>query len=787
MTTYSFDTVVGTVISSFNKDSDDLNIAYGADVTSLTQSGSDLVVTVSGIGSVTLTGITLGMLVGSGTNQNISVASGELEIGDNTTDDALDALAQTINGTTGADIIYGMGGADTITGANGNDVIYGGTGATDTTDGADQINTGTDSALVYGNAGNDDINVGIIASGATQTIYGGLGDEDLDVGALVGNAVIYGNTGADDLNVSNATITSSVSIFGGNSSADTTDGADTITLGAGDATVYSNSGADTIEFFGDTGKTQTIFAGIDNDTITDVAGAVADGSYAIAAGWGADTVTINSLGSAPALTVYGGNGLTDTGDSGIDTITVTGTATLLSAKLYGNAGNDVITYTAVGDAGTAATINGGVGDDTLSVTLTNTDTAAIEVGSGNDTVTLITAAADGTFTVTGYDSSDTLTLNLNDSAAADMTVATGSSSTVIDDTGNEGAVILNGYTGNLSLTMNDGTMLKTNTTSTAITMTGSDDATDGDLLISGSAGDTFQFDDAVSDLTAADVVTGGTGTDVITFANATTIADADLTLVTDVETLLLADGANTVTIDTEFLGSGITTIDGSASSGILTLSDSGVVTANLTVNDGAGAANIDLEQATGNNTFSLGAGVDNIVAGDGADTIDGGTGDDVIQGEAGADSLTGGTGTDTFTFEATAVLNGVDVITDFSTSDALDVSGFAGDNDLTATVADSSTGGAAFADDDIYLITDADGSIDTAAEVAALFTDGAGNVLDVNGFANGDGVLLIRGTADTTVWYIDNDATDAIVAGEAVQVATLTSYTGAFADANITD
>lgn len=790
MTTYSFDTVVGQSIA-FDADADDLNIAYGASAVSFTQSGTDLIVTVSGVGTVTLTGTTLGELVGSGTAQNISVASGVIGIGDETTSDALDSLSQNnvAPGGTGSDLIYGMGGADTINGgASGDDVLFGGTGITDSTDGADQIITGTGNVLVYGNAGADNIDIGATADGNTTTVWGGLGNDDIESGAIAGDAIIYGQAGADDINVSNAVAGSAVSIYGGGALADSTDGGDVITLGVGSAIVYGNGGADTIDL-GAHGASETVYvnAGIGDDDL-DNDGTNFVGATTIAGGWGDDDIDVDST-AATDLVVFGGNGLTDANTAeGADNIDIVDGGALATLKIYGNAGNDTINY----DGGdntvtTTTTINGGLGDDEITVDGSAKDTVNIYVGAGDDTVFLTTDNADdATYNVYGYDTSDTITLDLDAASAAALTVATGSSSTVIDGAAGDGAVVLQGYTGNLDFTMNDGTFLKTNTTATAATLTGSDDASGGDQLISGAAGDTFSFDDATSDLTAADVVTGGEGTDIISFVNADTgITTADFTLVTGVEKVVLADGANTMTLGDEIEAAGVLTVDGSASSGVLTLSDDDVTAIDYVVEDGSGAANIDLEQATGDLTINGNGGADDIVAGSGDDTIDGGTGDDLFSGGAGADSLTGGTGADTFRFEATAVANGNDTITDFSTSDIMDFTAFAGDNDVTATVADTSLGGVAVADDNIFILTDADGSIDTGAEVAALFTAGAGNAFDSTGF-NGDLVLLIRGTADTTIWYVDSgDA--AIAAGECVQVGTLTGFTGAIADANIVD
>jgi len=62
-----------------------------------------------------------------------------------------------------------------------------------------------------------------------------------------------------------------------------------------------------------------------------------------------------------------------------------------------------------------------------------------------------------------------------------------------------------------------------------------------------------------------------------------------------------------------------------------------------------------------------------VYAGAGDDTITTGSGNDTLYGQAGADTLTGGSGADIFSYDATG--NGVDTITDFSSSDIIRVSG----------------------------------------------------------------------------------------------------------------
>jgi Ca2+-binding RTX toxin-like protein len=83
------------------------------------------------------------------------------------------ALACTITGTAGNDIIFGtrgndvicgLGGNDTIDGSGGNDVVYGGPGD-------DSLNGGTGNDVLYGGPGNDKLQ----GDTGRDTMYGGAG------------------------------------------------------------------------------------------------------------------------------------------------------------------------------------------------------------------------------------------------------------------------------------------------------------------------------------------------------------------------------------------------------------------------------------------------------------------------------------------------------------------------------------------------------------------------------------------------------------------------------------
>ncbi len=95
---------------------------------------------------------------------------------------------------------------------------------------------------------------------------------------------------------------------------------------------------------------------------------------------------------------------------------------------------------------------------------------------------------------------------------------------------------------------------------------------------------------------------------------------------------------------------------------------------NDTLNGLGGRDNLD--GGNGNDKLFGGGGADVLRGGAGNDILKGGSGDDFLNGNAGKDILTGGAGVDTFIFKharETRPGKTADVITDFSTSDFIDI------------------------------------------------------------------------------------------------------------------
>lgn len=122
--------------------------------------------------------------------------------------------SDTINGTSGDDLIFALNGSDTVNGGNGNDCIVGGGGA-------DTLRGGNGNDVILGEAGAD------LLDGGNQDddLYGGDGTDTLNGGN--GSDMLWGGNGTDSLN-------------GGN-------GNDTLLGGAGNDSLRGDNGKDTLD------------------------------------------------------------------------------------------------------------------------------------------------------------------------------------------------------------------------------------------------------------------------------------------------------------------------------------------------------------------------------------------------------------------------------------------------------------------------------------------------------------------------------------------------------------
>ncbi len=128
--------------------------------------------------------------------------------------------SQTINGTSGNDLIFARGGSDKIDGKSGNDCIVGG-------DGSDSIKGGSGNDVILGGDGSDKIEGG----SGVDSLYGEEGSDSLSGGAE--NDMLSGGDGTDSLDGGSG----NDSLHGGN-------GTDSLKGGAGNDSLTGDSGMD---------------------------------------------------------------------------------------------------------------------------------------------------------------------------------------------------------------------------------------------------------------------------------------------------------------------------------------------------------------------------------------------------------------------------------------------------------------------------------------------------------------------------------------------------------------
>jgi Ca2+-binding RTX toxin-like protein len=603
----------------------------------------------------------------------------------------------TIYGGAGHDVIYGYTGDDTLYGEDGNDAIYGHTGGGSST---------TDT--MYGGNGNDYIE----GSSAIDIIHDGAGD-DVAVGGS-GNDEYHYTSGHDTYDDSNGTDeiflptgfssagtvyykignTLQIVLDAGNSitipdyyagtqyQIETLDffsdpdvdltkvstitqggtGNDTLNGTSGNDTFYGNGGHDTL--YGDDGN-DTLYGGIGNDALygqddNDIVDGGAGDDY-VAGGYGADTyvyvsghdtytevtsgsssdlilmgaawtladlkferhqIALNSLLDA-VITINGSNSITiksmfSQSSNLIETIEFMDTSTIsLSAQqftTYGSSSNDVINGISV-NGSTADIIYGNAGLDD------------IDGGNGDDIIY-------------GGDDHDELYGGNND----DQLFGDAGNDYIAGENGNDtlrggaGDDVLVGYDGN-------------------------------DLYIYDSGLDTIT--ETLNDTDTLWIAGGRTIND-MTIANYGT-DEAKITITASVDEIIVYNLRGSASQRVEYItfDDGFTTTLPDYGSWINGTSGNDVAAGNSSDNTIIGfAGNDTITGAGGSDKAHGGAGDDSLDGGDGADLLYGGEDDDILSGKAGLDTLHGGDGADTFVFETASAFSDIDVIRDFSVTDA---------------------------------------------------------------------------------------------------------------------
>ena len=477
--------------------------------------------------------------------------------------------------------------------------------------------------------------------------------------------------------------------------------------------------------------------------------------------------------------------------------------------IIGGSANDAITFDTYSELTASDSIDGGGGNDTVTVATNGANDAdwgrvtMVNVENLNMTIDIDDAVAAETHTIDlrnapvstlkittepGSTNTNTDSITVSNIQAATTKIAlhlttedTGAGTYTFDsDRATSGNLVLTGATG---INLNGTTIATTGDwQSFAIKQTASASTAAHTLAFSGQTGLTSMSVDAseqamtFSSISASKLasltITGDMAVTVTALSQSTaalatvdasassgaitltaTTRTAAATVTTGVgndsiELTLTTEGGNTIDAGSNSTVSSSSTGDTLALNGTATgatIVDLSSTTDQITqINTVANAAaQIGFEHVTASGTSVAGgtfaitgsSGINVIVGAGGNDTIDGAAGNDTITGGGGVDVLTGGTGNDTFVISATAVANGIDVITDFqagNTDGAADVidltalDAFIGTTTETAsTITDLGAAAQGSANTNIFRI-----NVGTYADAAALLAAGVtGNAL----------------------------------------------------------
>ncbi len=256
----------------------------------------------------------------------------------------------------------------------------------------------------------------------------------------------------------------------------------------------------------------------------------------------AATTTLNVEWSGAGIVTYTGNlinvdaltvnsGVMSVDASKVSGLTVNGTGGL--NLLAGNSTIDLVnvsgvTLTADIDGGSATLSNLGINIDASN----SSSNLTVDVESGVTSVN--TGSGDDNIQLAANDMTNALTIDANGAIVSDKITLTSSALDLASgDFANVSNVEeLDFFSGNDTLTMATGSI-----------------GLDNIQLNLGGGDDTYKVD--ADDLTSADIVDGGIGTNTLEVTSAGTITDADFTNISNFDVLSLSNGADSITLDNE--------------------------------------------------------------------------------------------------------------------------------------------------------------------------------------------------------------------------------------------
>jgi len=582
---------------------------------------------------------------------------------------AVGVVGTTFALTAGVDSLVGTANADTFTGylnttsasttstLTAADIITGGAGVDTlalTVEG-----TGAGSLPNATITGVENFSIRDVATVASTYDFANVQGEALVTSNVSSNAVTFANLGTGtvvavqgnnsstvgNVNFSQATATDAVNLVlsgGLKGATNVTNVANTALAGgvATAATITSNGAANTVGTITLTSGTANAVTALTVNAATDLTALLVADDYASTAaltvtgagkvnlGAGFDGATINASTNTGGLTVSTTTGVTSSviGSTAADVVTLVGTLTSTGSINLG-AGDDKLLAGALASIVSTNTVDGGAGFDTVAASLINATNAAKFVNFE--------------------------AIDLSSNATLDVALVTGSTISALTLSGGAGVTTLTNVNTGVGLSVSG-----VNTGSSTIAVKGA----------VANATDTFA------------VTFNGTAASTAT-ALAKTAVSAGTVAVADVEAVTIASsGTGFVANSVNLLDNNLKTVaitgsqDLSVTFGTAAVPAAGAVPAVPAVTVGGttattGVSSIDGSAATGKLTINL-ANVNGATATTGL-TVKGGTADDTIITGTTAATLTGGAGKDTFT--TTAAVYGatkvVTTITDFASGD----------------------------------------------------------------------------------------------------------------------
>jgi len=597
------------------------------------------------------------------------------------------AAGQSFALTTGVDALTGGAGADSF-------VATAATVATTTLTAGDNLagGAGTDTLSITGSiSGGNTLGAGVSSSDIEILSVNAVTTTSVDTSLMAGVTDVYNNGSLADTTYTGLTAIPNVWLTG--TSADTTLG-------------YA-SAATTVG----TADTQTV----------KLNGAAATSSATITTN-GVESITVDASGSASGAIT---RPVILTSDS-LKSVTITGdAASAISANLTG------ATTTIAGS------VTGNAAANTVILTADAADTIGVDLGAGNDTLSISTISA--THTIAGGDGADTLVAGTSITAATGANisgfevVSAGAVSVVLPTATNTiGTVSFSGTGGTVAGVASGATVSQ---------------AATGSNTISNTAGWTGAADSITVAVGAA--TAGGAITQSLTATGIETATITNSQLSTDAT-------ARSVGVT----GANLTKMTVASSGGApITITGGGVALAEIDASGVAGVVTNSATMAAAGFKLTTGAGIDTLTGGVGADTLIAGAGADTITGGVGVDTLTGGAGVDTFNYATNAAgavvssLAAPDVITDFTSgTDKLalsqTVTAFLGNysnvSQAQAAAAADGRGNLAYfvtGENSLYAVTAANG--------VASSTDTVITITGVTALAEADLQLGSQGTGNT--------------------------------------